>query len=136
MRVDILETELFSRYFSDVIGKNNLLPVNGVSTDSRDIKKGDLFLAIKGKNFDGSEFVGEALSGGAIYAIAQSGDENHNTFLVDDVISFIGKICSQWMNDFDGNVIAVTGSNGNNTNRIITNSSISSSSSSNNNSSW
>ena len=49
MRVDILETELFSRYFSDVIGKNNLLPVNGVSTDSRDIKKGDLFLAIKGK---------------------------------------------------------------------------------------
>ena len=75
MRVDILETELFSRYFSDVIGKNDLLPVKGVSTDSRDIKKGDLFLAIKGENFDGSEFVGEALSAGATYAIVQSGDE-------------------------------------------------------------
>ena len=119
MRVDILETELFSRYFSDVIGKNDLLPVNGVSTDSRDIKKGDLFLAIKGENFDGSEFVGEALSGGATYAIVQSGDENHNTFLVDDVISFIGKICSQWMNDFDGNVIAVTGSNGKTTTKDL-----------------
>ena len=119
MRVDILETELFSRYFSDVIGKNDLLPVNGVSTDSRDIKKGDLFLAIKGENFDGSEFVGEALSAGATYAIVQSGDENHNTFLVDDVILFIGKICSQWMNDFNGNVIAVTGSNGKTTTKDL-----------------
>ena len=90
MRVDILETQLFFRYFSDAIGKSDLLPVKGVSTDSRDIKKGDLFLAIKGENFDGSEFVEEAFSSGATYAIVQSGDENHNTFLVDDVISFIG----------------------------------------------
>ena len=42
MRVDILETQLFCRYFSDAIGKSDLLPVKGVSTDSRDIKKGDL----------------------------------------------------------------------------------------------
>ena len=118
MRVDILETQLFCKYFSDVIGKSDLLPIKGVSTDSRDIKKGDLFLAIKGENFDGSEFVEEAFSSGATYAIVQSGDENHNTFLVDDVISFIGKICSQWMNDFDGNVIAVTGSNGKTTTTV------------------
>ena len=68
MRVDILETQLFCRYFSDAIGKSDLLPVKGVSTDSRDIKKGDLFLAIKGENFDGSEFVNEAFSSGATYA--------------------------------------------------------------------
>ena len=65
MRVDILETQLFCKYFSDVIDKSDLLPIKGVSTDSRDIKKGDLFLAIKGENFDGSEFVEEAFSSGA-----------------------------------------------------------------------
>ncbi|GIT10320.1 MAG: hypothetical protein CM1200mP31_4890 [Candidatus Neomarinimicrobiota bacterium] len=47
--IDILETQLFFRYFSDAIGKSDLLPVKGVSTDSRDIKKGDLFLANKGE---------------------------------------------------------------------------------------
>ena len=38
--------------------------------------------------------------------------ENDNVFTVDDVIEFIGKICSEWMVNFNGKTIAITGSNG------------------------
>ena len=72
MRIDIIETDLFIRYISDALNKDNLSPISGITTDSRHVQKNDLFLAIKGENFDGSDFIDEALSNGAIYAITES----------------------------------------------------------------
>ena len=100
MRIDIIETDLFSGYLSDALHSSNLSPISGITTDSRHIKKNDLFLAIKGENFDGSNFIDEALSNGAAYAITQSAHKNQNVFTVDNVIEFIGKICSKWMANF------------------------------------
>ena len=39
--------------------------VNNISIDSRDVKKGDLFIAIKGDNFDGHDFIHESIKNGA-----------------------------------------------------------------------
>ena len=119
MRIDIIETDLFLGYLSDVLNRNNLSPISGITTDSRHVKENDLFLAIKGEHFDGSDFIDEALSNGAIYAIAQSVHENDNVFTVDDVIEFIGKICSEWMVNFNGKTIAITGSNGKTTTKDL-----------------
>ena len=119
MRIDIIETDLFLSYLSEALNRNNLSPISGITTDSRHVKENDLFLAIKGEHFDGSDFIDEALSNGAIYAIAESVHENDNVFTVDDVIEFIGKICSEWMVNFNGKTIAITGSNGKTTTKDL-----------------
>ena len=119
MRIDIIETDLFLSYLSEALNRDNLSPISGITTDSRHVKENDLFLAIKGEHFDGSDFIDEALSNGAIYAIAQSVHENDNVFTVDDVIELIGKICSEWMVNFNGKTIAITGSNGKTTTKDL-----------------
>ncbi|MGY8809204.1 MAG: Mur ligase domain-containing protein, partial [Fidelibacterota bacterium] len=75
MRVDIQNPALFTTYFSNQINHEIDYLISGISTDSRDIKSGDLFLGIKGESFDGSNFAKEAISNGAICAIAESGSE-------------------------------------------------------------
>ena len=119
MRVNITEVDLFISYLSDSLNADNLSLVEGITTDSRDIQKNDLFLAIKGENFDGSDFIDEALSNGAIYVITESVHDSSNVFTVDNVIEFIGEICSKWMADFDGKTIAITGSNGKTTSKEL-----------------
>ncbi len=119
MRVDIIETDLFVRYLSDALNIDNLSSITGISTDSRHVKKNDLFLAIKGDHFDGADFIDEALSNGAIYVIAESMYDNDNVFTVNNVIEFIGKLCSQWMVNFDGKTIGITGSNGKTTTKDL-----------------
>lgn len=119
MRIDIVETDLFINYLSDALKVDNLSSVNGITTDSRLVKKNDLFLALKGEHFDGSDFIDQAFSNGATYVISQSINENQNVFTVDDVVEFIGKICSIWMNNFQGKTIAITGSNGKTTTKDL-----------------
>ena len=119
MRIDIVETDLFINYLSDVLKMDNLSSVNGITTDSRLVKKNDLFLALKGEHFDGSDFIDQAFSNGATYVISKSINENQNVFTVDDVVEFIGKICSIWMNNFQGKTIAITGSNGKTTTKDL-----------------
>tara|TARA_S200000501_G_scaffold82651_1_gene74791 strand:+ start:2014 stop:3249 length:1236 start_codon:yes stop_codon:yes gene_type:complete len=119
MRIDIVETDLFINYLSDALKVDNLSSVNGITTDSRLVKKNDLFLALKGEHFDGSDFIDQAFSNGATYVITKSINENQNVFTVDDVVEFIGKICSIWMNNFQGKTIAITGSNGKTTTKDL-----------------
>ena len=119
MRIDIIETDLFIRYLSDALKMDKLCSVDGITTDSRLVKKNDLFLAIKGEHFDGSDFIDQALSNGASYVISQSTYENKNVFTVENVLEFIGNICSIWMNNFQGKTIAVTGSNGKTTTKDL-----------------
>lgn len=119
MRIDIVETDLFINYLSDTLKMDNLSSVNGITTDSRLVKKNDLFLALKGEHFDGSDFIDQAFSNGATYVISQSINKNQNVFTVNDVVEFIGKICSIWMNNFQGKTIAITGSNGKTTTKDL-----------------
>src|SRR6185312_1609589 len=47
-------------------------PYTGVSTDTRTLGKGALFVALRGPNFDGNQFVGAALAAGAVGAVVDS----------------------------------------------------------------
>mgnify|MGYP005717601919 CR=1 FL=1 len=62
MRIDLKEKNHFLTVFETFFGQSIDRPINGISIDSRNIKKNDLFIAIKGENFDGNDFVDEALS--------------------------------------------------------------------------
>ncbi len=85
----------------------------GVSTDSRTIHSGELFVALHGPSFNGHRFVDDALSTGAAGVIV---DEPVATILatvrVPDTKVALGRLALHWRSKFDIPVIGVTGSNG------------------------
>ena len=64
----IANTSDLSKYLGIRIKKYEL--IKNISIDTRSIKKDSLFIAIKGKNFDGNDFVNEAIDKGAVIVIA------------------------------------------------------------------
>jgi len=98
-----------------------------VQTDTRKIEKGDIFFALKGPNFNGNEFVQNAIEGGASYAVI---DEKKfeipdKTILVDDVLTVLQQLANhhrrQFNNAAGGGIpfIAITGSNGKTTTKEL-----------------
>ncbi len=88
--------------------------VKGISIDTRTIKKNDLFIALKGPNFDGHSFIEDALLKGAAGILVS--DENHankyNGLLVKNTFLALEQLAEFSRKRFRGNVIAITGSNG------------------------
>ena len=108
-----------------------------VSSDSRSINAGDLFVALQGPNFDGSAFVNGAAQAGAVAAMINQRTEagvlrteqqkgfpqslSHQSsvlspqlplLLVEDTRLALGKLAAHWRQQFDIPLIAITGSNG------------------------
>ncbi|MDH5409056.1 MAG: UDP-N-acetylmuramoyl-tripeptide--D-alanyl-D-alanine ligase [Gammaproteobacteria bacterium] len=85
----------------------------GVSTDTRTIQTGELFVALRGPNFDGHEYAQQAIASGAVAVMA-----DHEmplsvpVVVVDDTRIGLGKLANTWRNEFSIPVIGVTGSNG------------------------
>ena len=110
--------ELLEITSGKLILKGAQRPINGVSIDSRTIRKDDVFIAIKGNNFDGHDFVGEALKKGARTIIAMrypsrvGRDSKANVILVKDTVKALGDIAHYHRRKFNIPIIAVTGSNG------------------------
>lgn len=89
-------------------------PLNGVGTDSRQVKPGSLFVALRGERFDGHAFVADVLRAGAAGAMVADDFESDDPRLirVDDTRLALGRLASGWRNRFDVKVAGITGSNG------------------------
>ena len=91
---------------------------SAVSTDTRTIQQGDLFIALKGENFDGVKFVAQAARAGAVAAVVNqdSGlrvqDAGVPLIFVEDTRLALGKLAAHWRAQFDIPLVAITGSNG------------------------
>ncbi len=85
-----------------------------VSTDSRTIRPGDLFIALRGDKFDGGVFAAQALQQGAAGVVldARQAPELAAAIRVDDTRHALGRLASAWRARFTLPVVAVTGSNG------------------------
>ena len=86
--------------------------LSGVSVDSRTIKKGEMFFALKGENFDGYEFAGEATRKSGVPAVAEKKIGNEATIVVRDVLGALGNLSAYYKKITDFFAIAVTGSYG------------------------
>jgi UDP-N-acetylmuramoyl-tripeptide--D-alanyl-D-alanine ligase len=85
----------------------------GVTIDSRESSQGMLFVAIKGENFDGHQFVEAAYRGGAVVALVETRQPCAIAQLVvDDCRRAMGRLANYWRRHCDPCVIALTGSNG------------------------
>ncbi len=100
-----------------------------VSTDTRKIVKGDLYVALKGEHFDGSDFALKALQSGASavlmneegYAATRASlDPFSPILLVRDTRLALGKLAACWRRQFQVTLVAITGSNGKTTVKEMT----------------
>jgi len=80
--------------------------------DSRLIKKGDIFIGIKTKNDDGSNYAELALSKGCSLAIINKNIINKKIIFVPDVLEFLIIVTSKILKSYNGKIIAITGSVG------------------------
>lgn len=92
-----------------------------VQTDTRKLKDGDIFFALKGPNFNGNEFAAKAFEAGAAYAVIDEGryalDDRY--ILVDDVLSCLQQLAHYHRMQFKIPFIAITGSNGKTTTKEL-----------------
>jgi len=120
-----------------MVGKD--VRFRAVSTDSRKIVAGDLFVALRGENFDGYEFVPGALRDGAVAAVVNVDSYEANSsmldpqspargtppdtrpegglgaasiLLVEDTRLALGQLAAYWRRKFEVPLVAITGSNG------------------------
>ena len=87
--------------------------ITSVSTDSRRLKQGDLYVALKGPRFDGHDYVADAKSRGAAAAmVSRDLDMDLPCLRVADTRIGLGRMAAAWRRRSEAKVAAVTGSNG------------------------
>ena len=86
----------------------------GVTTNSRAVKRGNLFVALRGERFDAHDFLGDVAQAGAAAVVAERLPDGYAlpALVVPDTRVALGKIGNFWRARFDIPLIAVTGSNG------------------------
>ncbi|MEF3303978.1 UDP-N-acetylmuramoyl-tripeptide--D-alanyl-D-alanine ligase [Paenibacillus sp. GYB003] len=97
------------RYASDVL-------VRGVSTDTRTLAPGSLFVPIRGPRFDGHRYVKDALergAGAALWTAGETGRPDHPAVIeVDDTLAALQRLAKAYRRQLAVKVIGITGSNG------------------------
>jgi UDP-N-acetylmuramoyl-tripeptide--D-alanyl-D-alanine ligase len=97
---------------AELVGQDVLM--TGVSKDTRDIKSGDLYVALKGERFDGHQFVAEANAAGAVGILVSDlqAEKEVAQVQVSDTRIALGELAAYWRQKFTGKLIGITGSNG------------------------
>jgi UDP-N-acetylmuramoyl-tripeptide--D-alanyl-D-alanine ligase len=94
-----------------LVGKD--LAISSVSIDTRTIKPGQLYVAIKGHNFDGNDFIAQAEQAGAVAAIVHNGVAAAIPHIVvDDTRLALAELAGAWRKKAAVSVVGITGSNG------------------------
>ena len=101
--------------------------VQGVSTDTRTLQPGDLFVALRGEQFDAHEFLEEVREAGAVAAIVEAGHpmlssialDGWPLIVCDDTRHALGALGQAWRQRYNLSVVAVTGSNGKTTTKEL-----------------
>jgi len=95
----------------------------GISTDSRSIVEGNLYVALTGDRFDGHDFVADALSRGAVGAVVSrpaAGDPRARLYPVADTLVALGQLAAHRRERLAAPVVAITGSSGKTTTKNMT----------------
>ena len=113
---------------SGKLGGNDAIPK--ITTDTRKIETGDLFIALRGENFDGAEFAADALQKGASAVLVTAPlsksvekalkNAKGAVLTVADTLAAYQVIAHAWRMKFDVPVVAITGSNGKTTTKDLT----------------
>ncbi|MCL0072494.1 UDP-N-acetylmuramoyl-tripeptide--D-alanyl-D-alanine ligase [Thermodesulfovibrionales bacterium] len=98
---------------------------SGISIDSRTIKSGEIFVALKGNKFDGHDFVKHAVEEGegaivdSLFRVHNSKFRDKTVILVENTLIALHSLARYMRKRFSGNVIGVVGSNGKTTTKEL-----------------
>ena len=97
------------------------LKSNGVSTDSRKVKKNELYFSLNGPNFNGNEFAKSAIEKGACYAIVDQKEYviDKSYILVEDCLKTLQNLANYHRKNSKAKIIGLTGSNGKTTSKEL-----------------
>ena len=101
---------------------NAFLDSNGISTDTRTLKKGELFFALSGPSFNGNHFVKKALEKGASSVVIDNSDSidlGSNVFVVNNSLRTLQDLATFHRKKINIPIIAITGSNGKTTTKEL-----------------
>ena len=104
-----------SKIINKIINKNKLFKFKGVSINSKEVKKENLFVAIKGSKKDGHNYVSEAINHGANFCVVSKNIKNSDRkklIKFNNTNAFLKKLAFYKRNFSRAEVIAVTGSSG------------------------
>ncbi len=95
---------------------------SGVSTDTRAVSEGELFVALRGERFDGHGFLEQARAQGAVAAVVDSADESVSIpqLVVPDTLAALATLAAGNRNESTARLVAITGSSGKTTVRQMT----------------
>ncbi len=104
---------LLKKLIKNCPSKLSNIKVKGLSSDTRKLKKGDLFFALKGLQTNGEKFINLALKKGACAIVSTKKIKGNSKIIkTKNVKDLLGKICSKFYSLKPKNIIAVTGTNG------------------------
>lgn len=99
----------------------NDIPIRNISTDSRKVRPGDLFVALRGPNFDGHDFLAEVAKKGAVAIVSERECALHLPVVrVKDTTQALVKIAATLRGYFQGTTFAITGSAGKSSTKNMT----------------
>ncbi|MGM0953851.1 MAG: UDP-N-acetylmuramoyl-tripeptide--D-alanyl-D-alanine ligase [Pseudomonadota bacterium] len=98
------------------------LQFSGVSTDTRGVTEGQLFVALRGEHFDGHGFLEQARARGAVAAVVDTADESVSIpqLVVTDTLEALAALAAANRNESNAQLVAITGSSGKTTVRQMT----------------
>ena len=106
---------LLKNLINNILEKKKI-KITGLSTDSREVKKGHIFFAIRGNKINGEKFIKDAVKKGASTIVCSSNSNyKNNKILVikrKNIRNFVSEVSSRFYKSKPKNVIAVTGTNG------------------------
>jgi UDP-N-acetylmuramoyl-tripeptide--D-alanyl-D-alanine ligase len=94
--------------------------ITNINSDSRSLKKGELFVALKGEKFDGHDYISQAIEKGAAAILSEKAEGPVPTLLVKDTLRALVCIAQNIREQFKGPVIAITGSAGKSSTKEMT----------------
>ena len=101
---------------------NAFLNSNGISTDTRTLKKGELFFALNGPNFNGNHFAKNALEKGASFVVVDNNDSidlSSKVLVVNNSLKTLQDLATYHRKKINTSIIAITGSNGKTTTKEL-----------------
>ena len=118
MRVEIGDKNIFKKILLEKF-KVKGFELKGITFDSRRVEKNDIFLALKGKQVDGHEFIDDALNNGASIVFSEKESKDSRVIYKESTKDVLRILASNYRRESNCKIIAITGSNGKTTTKEI-----------------
>ena len=111
MRIKI-NNNMIKSTLSEILGKEIDFNIKGISIDSRNVQKGDLFVALKGQRVHGVDFINKELIDKACHIISDVKVDSDKFTIVENSKQFLRNFASCFRHKIKAKIIGITGSNG------------------------